>query len=70
MRSRVTTVAVLTAGIVCFSLALVRAQAGAQGKQDSARAAAAAAPTPRTADGHPDGCSCLGLCVLRLSIAQ
>ena len=54
MRSRVTTVAVITAGIVCLSLALVRAQAGAQGKQDGARAATASAATPRLADGHPD----------------
>jgi len=54
MRSRVTIVAVLTAGIVCLSLALVGAQAGAQGKQDSTRAAAASAATPRLPDGHPD----------------
>jgi hypothetical protein len=39
---------------VCLSLALVRAQAGAQGKQDLARAAATSAATPRTPDGHPD----------------
>jgi len=54
MRSRVTTVAVITAGIVCLSLALVGAQAGAQGKQDSARATTASAATPKLADGHPD----------------
>jgi hypothetical protein len=54
MRSRVTTVAVITAGIVCLSLALIGAQAGAQGKQDGARAATASAATPRLADGHPD----------------
>ena len=54
MRSRVTIVAVITAGIVCLSLALVGAQAGAQGKQDNGRAAAASAPTPKLADGHPD----------------
>ena len=54
MRSRVTTFAVITAGIVCLSLALVRAQAGAQGKQDSARPVTAAAATPKLADGHPD----------------
>ena len=54
MRSRVTTVAVITAGIACLSLALVRAQAGAQGKQDSARATTASAATPKLADGHPD----------------
>ena len=54
MRSRVTTVAIITAGIVCLSLALVGAQAGAQGKQDNARAATASAPTPKLADGHPD----------------
>jgi hypothetical protein len=54
MRSRVTTVAVITAGIVCLSLALVGAQAGAQGKQDNARAATASAATPKLADGHPD----------------
>jgi hypothetical protein len=50
----VTTVAVITAGIVCLSLALVGAQAGAQGKQDNARAATASAATPKLADGHPD----------------
>jgi len=54
MRSRVTTVAVITAGIVCLSLALVGAQAGAQGKQDNARAATAPSATPKLADGHPD----------------
>ncbi len=54
MRSRVTTVAVITAGIVCLSLALVGAQAGAQGKQDNARAATASVATPKLADGHPD----------------
>jgi len=54
MRSRVTTVAVITAGIVCLSLALVGAQAGAQGKQDNARAATVSAATPKLADGHPD----------------
>jgi hypothetical protein len=54
MRSRVTTVAVITAGIACLSLALVGAQAGAQGKQESARAATASAATPKLADGHPD----------------
>ena len=54
MRSRVTTVAVITAGIACLSLALVGAQAGAQGKQASARAATAPTATPRLADGHPD----------------
>jgi len=54
MRSRVTTVAVITAGIACLSLALVGAQAGAQGKQEGARAATASAATPRLADGHPD----------------
>ena len=54
MRSRVTTVAVIAAGIVCLSLALVRAQAGAQGKQDSARAATASVATPKLPDGHPD----------------
>ena len=54
MRSRVTTVAIITAGIVCLSLALVGAQAGAQGKQEGARAATAPAATPRLADGHPD----------------
>ena len=54
MRSRVTTVAVITAGIACLSLALVGAQAGAQGKQEGARAATAPAATPRLADGHPD----------------
>ena len=54
MRSRVTTVAIITAGIVCLSLALVGGQAGAQGKQDGARAATASAATPRLADGHPD----------------
>jgi hypothetical protein len=50
----VTTIAVITAGIVCLSLALVRAQTGAQGKQDGARAATASTATPRLADGHPD----------------
>jgi hypothetical protein len=54
MRSRVTTVAVITAGIMCLSLALVGAQAGAQGKQDNARAATASVATPKLADGHPD----------------
>jgi len=54
MRSRVTAVAVITAGIVCLSLALVGAQAGAQGKQDNARAATVSAATPKLADGHPD----------------
>lgn len=54
MRSRVTTFAVITAGIVCLSLALVRAQAGGQSKQDGARAPATAAATPKLADGHPD----------------
>ena len=54
MRSRVTTIAVITAGIACLSLALVGAQAGAQGKQDNARAATASAATPKLADGHPD----------------
>ena len=54
MRSRVTAVAVITAGIVCLSLALVGAQAGAQGKQDNARAATASVATPKLADGHPD----------------
>src|SRR5258705_13749102 len=54
MRSRVTTVAVTSAGIVCLSLALVRAQAGAQGKQESARAATASVATPKLPDGHPD----------------
>ena len=54
MRSRVTTVAVITAGIACLSLALVGAQAGAQGKQESARAGTASAATPKLADGHPD----------------
>ena len=54
MRSRVTTVAGITAGIACLALALVGAQAGAQGKQDSTRAATAPAATPRLADGHPD----------------
>jgi hypothetical protein len=39
---------------VCLSLALVGAQAGAQGKQDNARAATASAATPKLADGHPD----------------
>src|SRR5882672_1126968 len=51
---RVTTVAVISAGIVCLSLALVRAQAGAQGKQESARAATASVATPKLPDGHPD----------------
>jgi hypothetical protein len=51
---RVTTVAVIAAGIVCLSLALVRAQAGAQGKQESARAATASVATPKLPDGHPD----------------
>ena len=54
MRSRVTAVAVITAGIMCLSLALVGAQAGAQGKQDNARAATVSAATPKLADGHPD----------------
>ena len=54
MRSRVTTVAVITAGIACLSLGLVRAQAGAQGKQEGGRAATASAATPKLADGHPD----------------
>src|SRR6267142_2241317 len=54
MRSRVTTVAVISAGILCLSLALVRAQAGAQGKQESARAATASVATPKLPDGHPD----------------
>ena len=54
MRSRVTTVAVITAGIACLSLGLVRAQAGAQSKQEGARAATASAATPKLADGHPD----------------
>lgn len=54
MRSRVTTVAIITAGIACLSLALVRAQAGAQGKQDGARAATASVATPKLPDGHPD----------------
>jgi len=54
MRNRVTAVAVITAGIVCLSLALVGAQAGAQGKQDNARAATVSAATPKLADGHPD----------------
>jgi hypothetical protein len=50
----VTTVAVITAGIACLSLGLVRAQAGAQSKQEGARAATASAATPKLADGHPD----------------
>jgi hypothetical protein len=50
----VTTVAVITAGIACLSLALVGAQTGAQGKQDSARAATTSVATPKLADGHPD----------------
>jgi hypothetical protein len=54
MRSRVTTFAVITAGIVCLSLALVGAQTGAPGKQDTARSTAAAAATPKLPDGHPD----------------
>src|SRR4029434_2913429 len=54
MRSRVTTVAVITAGIACLSLALVGAQSGAQRKQESARAATASVATPKLADGHPD----------------
>jgi hypothetical protein len=54
MRSRVTTVAVITAGIACLSLALVGAQSGAQSKQESARAATASVATPKLADGHPD----------------
>ena len=54
MRSRVTTVAVITAGIACLSFALVRAQTGAQSKQEGARAATASTATPRLADGHPD----------------
>jgi hypothetical protein len=54
MRSRVTTLAVITAALVCVSLALVRAQAAAQGKQANARAATASAATPKLPDGHPD----------------
>jgi len=54
MRSRVTTVAVITAGIACLSLALVGAQSGAQSKPESARAATAPVATPKLADGHPD----------------
>jgi len=54
MRSRVTTVAVITAGIACLSLALVGAQSGAQSKQESARAGTASVATPKLADGHPD----------------
>jgi hypothetical protein len=50
----VTTVAVITAGIACLSLALVGAQTGAQGKQDSARAATTSVATPKLAEGHPD----------------
>lgn len=54
MRSRVTTLAVITAALVCVSLALVRAQAAAQGKPAGARAATASAATPKLPDGHPD----------------
>ena len=54
MSSRVTTIAVITAGVVCVSLALVRAQTGAQGKPEAGRVAAASAATPRLPDGHPD----------------
>jgi len=54
MRSRVTTLAVITAALVCVSLALVRAQAAAQGKQAGARPATASAATPKLPDGHPD----------------
>jgi hypothetical protein len=54
MRRRVTIVAVMAAGIVYVSFALVGGQAGAQGKAESARAAAAPAATPKLADGHPD----------------
>src|SRR5262245_4113622 len=53
MRTRVTTIAVITAGIMCLSPALVRGRAGAKGK-DSAPGGAAAAASPRLGDGHPD----------------
>ena len=54
MSSRVTTIAIAAAGIVCVSLAFVSAQAGAQSKQESGRAAGASAATPKLPDGHPD----------------
>src|SRR5262245_9532180 len=53
MRSRVTTVAVITAGIACLSLALVGAQSGAQIKPESPRAAPAPIPPPNLDDGNP-----------------